>query len=455
MRASFTPVRNVVAVVVSALAGVAVAGAPPSMPEGGAADFVVVVVNGTIHALGRDFPTHFTCASGSNTWEARRPIPTDRRRFAAAAVDGMIYVFGGLDGGTDNEMYSPAMDTWAAKADMPTPRVDAAAAAANGKIYVVGGRKTGPGGKALRTVEEYNPVADTWRTLSDMPTARHGLAVAAAQGKIYAIGGYSSRGDRTGKILATTEEYDPATDTWLRLADMPTPRARLAVLRADGKVQAIGGLGAPQLHLSLVEEYDPSTDGWESVTPGSVQAGATNDQKPATSQAEDGGTQGGQQAGPAQRGRAQAKTPPITQGRQMPIRTIPQTKPRDWLKLRECRCIALLARKRVKVRAFAGSHRGRTVYLFDTSQIKDETWRQQHVLVEPESKCVSALPHQNARLAGPTVLVDPDAVASATRRSASGWRSLVRPMGKKYLRIAVMQGKQVLVMRVDLAQPGK
>jgi hypothetical protein len=58
----------------------------------------------------------------------------------------------------------------------------------------------------------------TWALKNPMPTPRTEFGVATVNNKIYAIGGYS------GSVLRTVEEYDPATDTWTRKADMPTPR---------------------------------------------------------------------------------------------------------------------------------------------------------------------------------------------------------------------------------------
>ena len=55
------------------------------------------------------------------------------------------------------------------------------------------------------------------------------------------------------------EEYDPATDTWVRKADMPTARYGLSTCVVNGKIYAIGGsvalfgFGQP---LSTVEVYD-------------------------------------------------------------------------------------------------------------------------------------------------------------------------------------------------------
>jgi hypothetical protein len=55
------------------------------------------------------------------------------------------------------------------------------------------------------------------------------------------------------------EEYDPATDTWTRKADMPTARDSLSTSVVNGKIYAIGGaMSGDGVSLSIIEEYDPA-----------------------------------------------------------------------------------------------------------------------------------------------------------------------------------------------------
>ncbi|HEY7118722.1 MAG TPA: kelch repeat-containing protein, partial [Tepidisphaeraceae bacterium] len=111
------------------------------------------------------------------------------------------------------------------------------AAANNGKLYAIGGNPaSGPG--ILATVEEYDPATDTWATRANMPTARAGLAVAAASnGKIYAIGGSVG-----ASVVNTVEEYDPATNTWATQTSLTVARTSLgATAASNGRLYAIGG----------------------------------------------------------------------------------------------------------------------------------------------------------------------------------------------------------------------
>ncbi|MHC4061910.1 MAG: LamG-like jellyroll fold domain-containing protein [Planctomycetota bacterium] len=152
-------------------------------------------------------------------------------------------------------------DTWTRKADMPTGRCTFSTGVVNGRIYAIGGAK----GRTevlrsvpLEIVEEYHPATDTWMRKADMPTARNALSVSVVDGKIYAIGG----AEGIGAPLRTVEEYDPATDTWTNKADMPTARFALSTSTVNGKTYAIGGSMGGFRALSIVEEYDPVTNIW-------------------------------------------------------------------------------------------------------------------------------------------------------------------------------------------------
>jgi N-acetylneuraminic acid mutarotase len=153
-------------------------------------------------------------------------------------------------------------DTWTTKANMPTARLLLSTSMVNGKIYVIGGESRGAAAlHGMSTVEEYDPATDTWTTKVAMPTARHGPSTSVVNGKIYAIGGTPGGVPCDGAGVFSTvevEEYDPATDTWTRKADMPKARMHFSTSAVDGKIYAIGGsvIVYPWAPVSAVDEYD-------------------------------------------------------------------------------------------------------------------------------------------------------------------------------------------------------
>lgn len=171
---------------------------------------------------------------------------------------------------------------WRGISELPTPRGEFATAVVDGKIYLIGGTPLenlrgvrrenepgiwkGPFGMFL--VEVYDPQTNTWQRLTDMPTVRSGAKAAVVNGKIYVLSGRVGK-DRQAvnlKVLKVVEMYDPETDTWVRKQDMSRHRMAFGIGVVAGKIYAIGGTtdiqpGAPW-RVDLVEVYDPATDTW-------------------------------------------------------------------------------------------------------------------------------------------------------------------------------------------------
>jgi len=226
-------------------------------------------VDGKIYAIGGEPSPQASLGiveqydPSTDTWTRKTDMPTKRTFLSACTLDGKIYVFGGVTAGVTGavwnpsavDVYDPATDTWETKGPMLTPTCMAGACAVNGKIYLMGGVRGGfLHDPAISMVEEYDPATDTWTPKNDMPTARSGLSLSAAGGKIYAIGG----GTYNMTAFSTVEEYDPATDSWTTKPDMPTGRLGLSAAIVNGRIYAIGGARNfyPGTGMSTVEEYD-------------------------------------------------------------------------------------------------------------------------------------------------------------------------------------------------------
>jgi N-acetylneuraminic acid mutarotase len=197
----------------------------------------------------------------ADSWKALAPMPTARTAAAAAAVGGKIYVIGGASvhpgqkivalGPTvphrsldTNEVYDPATNTWATRTTAPTARNHAAIGVVNGKIYIIGGRVGAANtttASNTNVVEVYDPATDNWGVAGlRMPTPRSGMGWATYKGKIYVAGGEMYNADFFAVIRAV-EVYDPATNTWGRLPQMPTARHGVNVAAIGNRLYVIGG----------------------------------------------------------------------------------------------------------------------------------------------------------------------------------------------------------------------
>ena len=264
-------------------------------------------------------------AGNTITWTTRAGNPVARAEALRAVVDGKLYVFGGFESGGPSrrhDVYDPATNAWTRLADLPT-RLSHAGVAVDGRdIYVAGGyvgtgttgwtQKFGvtdvwkynvdtnqwtafaalpkevAGGGLVRIgrnlhwvsgnnnqrqdigdhyVLNLDNAAAGWQTAAALPSGRSHLGVVALGGKIYAVGGqFGNDGGLTTQKLVHV--YDPATNSWTRLADMPTAIGHIAsaTFVMGGRIITAGGETAHGAASDLVYAYDVATNTWSSMT---------------------------------------------------------------------------------------------------------------------------------------------------------------------------------------------
>jgi N-acetylneuraminic acid mutarotase len=107
-------------------------------------------------------------------------------------------------------------------------------------VYAIGGRKNGDYRRNLAVTEAYDPATDRWVRVADLPTARSGITASEVGGKIYVFGGESGEG-----TFRENETYDPASNTWQAMASMPTGRHGLGSAVVGGRIYVLGGGTTP------------------------------------------------------------------------------------------------------------------------------------------------------------------------------------------------------------------
>ena len=196
----------------------------------------------------------------SDRWQLGPPLPQPNNHGMAAGVRGRVYLIGGQT--TDSGNYvdtvyelNPASGAWVEKTRMPTARSGGAAIVHDGKIYVAGGRP--PREKDFAV---YDPAADSWEALPLLPTQRNHLTGEAINGRIHVVGG--RQGDGLSPIMTTAHEvFDPQTRTWTTAAPMLRARSGMNGVMARGCFHVWGGEG-PAGMFPDHDYYDPRTDKW-------------------------------------------------------------------------------------------------------------------------------------------------------------------------------------------------
>ncbi|TAJ16000.1 MAG: hypothetical protein EPO68_11845 [Planctomycetota bacterium] len=156
----------------------------------------------------------------------------------------------------------------------------------DGRIYVAGGQAPGAATTIYDRVEFFDPQTQSFgNSPIPLPEPRtHHTATLLADGRVLLLGGIGP-----GGVLASGRLFQPLTGQYAPTPNMATPRAlHTATLLSDGRVLVTGGspqftfshpTGQPLAYTSAVattEVYDPNTNTWTSG-PG-LQRGLTTHQ---------------------------------------------------------------------------------------------------------------------------------------------------------------------------------
>ena len=150
--------------------------------------------------------------------------------------------------------------TWESIGNFPAEgRQSCIVATINDKAYI------GTGDQSQQDFYRYDPASDSWQPLANIPVGRSAASAFAINGKVYVVGGKASGGAN----LKDLWEYDPANNTWAQKADFP------GGLRYDGIALALNGkgyygtgwkdngVGALQSQFKDWWAYDPASNQWQ------------------------------------------------------------------------------------------------------------------------------------------------------------------------------------------------
>lgn len=191
---------------------------------------------GTEHHHSRDnLSAHFSRLKldGGEAWE-QLPMQTALQGMPLVAHDGKVYRVGGMlarnaPDAEEEDLHSlaefacfdPATKQWKDLPPLPAGRSSHDATVIGDSLYVVGGwdlNGEAPGDwQTAALVFDFTNPDKGWMEIKSPPFERRALAVAHREGKLVAIGGMASEGG----VVNSVTEYDPQTDEWSELPDLP------------------------------------------------------------------------------------------------------------------------------------------------------------------------------------------------------------------------------------------
>lgn len=151
----------------------------------------------------------------------------------------------------------PSCVSWEYKAQYPIPVTEMATATDGSSVYVFGGRTF----QAITdTANRYDPGTDSWVPLQNMPNGPDSRLFAqyGGNGKIYVMGG--TTGGSLNRI------YDIATNTWSSGAQIPGSLVHAGHAYSNGRIFVIGGRSGGIVQ-SAMSAYNVASDTWTPLAP--------------------------------------------------------------------------------------------------------------------------------------------------------------------------------------------
>lgn len=231
--------------------------------------------------LGVDLDECVPMTDLASPWVTRANMPFKLDEPRGAGVGEDVYLVGGITGlqhtksgnlllEPSNELtrFEPAGERFRRLSPMPRRLNHIGVVSYAGDLYVLGGY-----GRVLNThtsarFYRYEPQTDRWSRLPDMPEPKAAMAAGVVGHQLIVAGGA-----RDNTPVASTYAYDFDSGRWSRLPDMGSRREHVGGAVLDGKLYVLGGRAPQSLAVDTAERYDANTERWEELPPLPVAAG--------------------------------------------------------------------------------------------------------------------------------------------------------------------------------------
>ena len=152
---------------------------------------------------------------------------------------------------------------WRARAPLPIPRTEMAwAVAYRQRMHLLGGYAQQRVGRAYH--HAYDPVTDLWQELAQLPRGANHVGVATLGDRLYAFGGFIEQ-NRTPH----DESFAFDGEKWARIRRLPEACGAMACIALGGRIHLIGGAIGSDWRRSIDWHlvYDPDSDRYERRQP--------------------------------------------------------------------------------------------------------------------------------------------------------------------------------------------
>jgi N-acetylneuraminic acid mutarotase len=177
------------------------------------------------------------------------------------------------DAFSDGAAYDPATNRWRTLPRSPLAGSARPIGAWTGKELIVLVGNLDPDGKPwparLARAAAYDPANNTWRRIAPLPEPRGGASAVWDGRELLVVGGAGDpRGGKPAPFARAGFAYDPVSNRWRRLAPMPSGRVGASVVWAGTRLLVWGGQTAPDARPESPPRglaYDPRTNRWSAL----------------------------------------------------------------------------------------------------------------------------------------------------------------------------------------------
>lgn len=212
----------------------------------------------------------------ADSWARKKDMPT-RLTHLNPAIDGKaIWFAGGFKGKHPGPVsdevwkYDVATDSWVAGPSLPEPRAGGGLEVLGRKLHYFGGykidRDTNPGDHWSLSLDG----GKVWQREAELPDPRGHVSVVVLEEQMYALGGCHGH-DKTQIDVSSCHRFNPADGKWHEIAKLPDGRSHFesSTFVHRGRIVIVGGRcnssAPPRNVVDDLLEYDPKTDQWRVV----------------------------------------------------------------------------------------------------------------------------------------------------------------------------------------------
>ena len=195
------------------------------------------VLNGDLYALslGYNKAEIYRYNAECNNWVGKESMAF-RQQYACIVTDEkFLYIVGGRDTHRTSR-YDSQDKKWEELACINEERCDAFGAAMNGKIYIAGGIKITWPNYTSSSCEVYNPATNEWQLMPSLKVSRCSASMVHFQGRLYVLGGTSVTDGLSHTRALTVEMFDSERNEWKEISQIPVERFESQEEMKKGKI---------------------------------------------------------------------------------------------------------------------------------------------------------------------------------------------------------------------------